>query len=131
MPRLGHPASAEDALSETFKSFLEHLPTLEAEEKSLYHWLSRVAVNKATDLYRNRLRTQKALVRFEQFLVSSNSTSEDEIDLLELGRELKIILAALNERYRSAIELRFFQEKTREECAAALEVTVGNFDVLI
>jgi len=37
----------------------------------------------------------------------------------------------LNERYRFAIELRFVEELSREECAARLGVKLGTFDVLL
>ena len=41
------------------------------------------------------------------------------------------MLARLNPRYRRALELRFFEERSRQECAAALEVKLGTFDVLL
>ena len=37
----------------------------------------------------------------------------------------------LQERYRTAIELRLVQELPREECAKRLDVTIGTFDVLL
>ncbi|MCB9624549.1 MAG: hypothetical protein H6723_14645 [Sandaracinus sp.] len=40
-------------------------------------------------------------------------------------------LDALNPRYRQAIELRFFDERERQDCADLLEVKLGTFDVLI
>jgi RNA polymerase sigma-70 factor (ECF subfamily) len=41
------------------------------------------------------------------------------------------VLERLNARYRRAIELRFVEELPREECALALEVKIGTFDVLL
>jgi RNA polymerase sigma-70 factor (ECF subfamily) len=40
-------------------------------------------------------------------------------------------MSGLNARYRRAIELRFVEEFSREECAAALDVKIGTFDVLL
>ena len=37
----------------------------------------------------------------------------------------------LQDRYRTAIELRLIQELSREECAKRLGVTIGTFDVLL
>src|SRR5687768_17700454 len=65
MPRLGNRQAAEDALSETFRTLLERLDGFEDQGVSLWHWLSKVAVNKATDLHRVKGRTRRALVNFE------------------------------------------------------------------
>jgi RNA polymerase sigma-70 factor (ECF subfamily) len=40
-------------------------------------------------------------------------------------------MTLLQERYRTAIELRLVQELPREECARRLGVTIGTFDVLL
>jgi RNA polymerase sigma-70 factor (ECF subfamily) len=45
--------------------------------------------------------------------------------------QLDRALATLNDRYRRAVELRVLEERPREDCAAALGVTVGNFDVIL
>jgi RNA polymerase sigma-70 factor (ECF subfamily) len=37
----------------------------------------------------------------------------------------------LQDRYRTAIELRLIQELSREDCAKRLGVTIGTFDVLL
>jgi RNA polymerase sigma factor (sigma-70 family) len=44
---------------------------------------------------------------------------------------LHAALGALNERYRRAIELRIFEDRSREACAEALSVTVPTFDVVL
>jgi RNA polymerase sigma-70 factor (ECF subfamily) len=41
------------------------------------------------------------------------------------------VLGAINPRYRRALELRFLEERPRTECAQALAVTLGTFDVLL
>ncbi len=40
-------------------------------------------------------------------------------------------LGLMNERYAQALRLRLLDDKSREECAEALGVTVGNFDVIL
>jgi len=37
----------------------------------------------------------------------------------------------MNPRYKRAIELRFLEERTRQECADVLEVKLGTFDVVL
>nr|MBA3538643.1 hypothetical protein [Deltaproteobacteria bacterium] len=40
-------------------------------------------------------------------------------------------MGLLQDRYRTAIDLRLIQELSREECAKRLGVTIGTFDVLL
>jgi DNA-directed RNA polymerase specialized sigma24 family protein len=41
------------------------------------------------------------------------------------------VLASVNPRYRRAIELRFLDDRSREDCARLMEVKLGTFDVLL
>jgi RNA polymerase sigma-70 factor (ECF subfamily) len=139
MPRLGNRQAAEDALSETFRTLLERLDGFEDQGVSLWHWLSKVAVNKATDLHRVKGRTKRALVNFEGLMAPLRESSagrpdgavEQASEMDRLRATVTTTLAALNPRYRLAIELRFIQERSREQCAETLEVKLGTFDVLL
>jgi RNA polymerase sigma-70 factor (ECF subfamily) len=137
MPKLGHAQLAQDALSDTFASFLEHHAELDAREQSLMSWLARVASNKATDMHRKRARLLRSLASFESLLapLSASPTTDGTFEDREL-RELSALqvtrtLHVLNPRYRRALELRFFEEQPRERCAELLEVKLGTFDVLL
>jgi len=68
LPRLGSAWAAEEALAETFRAALEHLGGYRPQGGSLFGWLARIAVNKATDLHRERARTGKALASFESLV---------------------------------------------------------------
>ena len=61
MPRLGNRTAAEDALSETFRTAFEGITKFESRDVSIYHWLAKIAANKATDMHRGRARTGRAL----------------------------------------------------------------------
>ena len=37
----------------------------------------------------------------------------------------------MNARYARALTLRLIEDRPREECAAMMDVTVGNFDVIL
>src|SRR4029077_16593302 len=52
-------------------------------------------------------------------------------DAVRVQKAVTSVLERLNARYRRAIELRFVEELPREECALALEVKIGTFDVLL
>jgi len=86
LPRLGSAFAAEDALAETFRAALEKLGDFRPQGGSLFGWLARIAVNKATDLHRERTRTGKALASFESLVAPLR-----EVDLaagLEADRTL-------------------------------------------
>ena len=138
LPRLGDRAAAEDALSETFRTALERLDGYEDTGVGLYPWLARIAMNKATDMHRARARTGRALASFERMLKpllpnpGPPSTPTDEAAPLEAIRgAITRVLERLNPRYRRAIELRFLESRARAECAEALDVKLGTFDVLL
>ncbi len=138
MPRLGNAQAAEDALSETFRTALERLDTFDDQGVSIYFWLSRIAVNKATDMHRVKARTRRAITSFEALLAPLRpSPPRPERVLDEAQRESHLrdsvatVLDRINPRYRAAIVLRFLEDKSRQECAQALEVKLGTFDVLL
>lgn len=138
MPRLGNRAAAEDALSETFRTALERLHQFKPKGVSFYFWLSRIAMNKATDMHRVKARTHRALTSFHELVVPTRPKDMEPGKELEAQQELELVRARmaevfeqLNPRYRQAIELRFLEDKSRQECAEILEVKIGTFDVLI
>lgn len=138
MPRLANTAAAEDALAETFRSAIEKFGSYTPREAGLYPWLARIAANKAMDLHRARARSGRKLAdlgRMLQPLLAPVAVADDLLELRadaeELQQRVEVALEGLNPRYRRALELRFLQEKSREECAQALEVKLGTFDVLL
>lgn len=137
MPRLGNPQAADDALSETFRMLLERSDRVEAGERSLYHWLARVATNKAMDMHRVKARTGRALTNFEGMLspLQRNPQPDEAFEEGDTRARAQAavtqVLQALNPRYRRAIELRFLEEHPRERCAQLMEVKLGTFDVVL
>ncbi len=138
MPRLGNPEAAEDALSETFRTALERLEQFDDKGVSIYFWLSRIAVNKATDMHRVKARTRRALASFESLLAplrpsaprpEKQVVARERIQLLE--DHVRTVMDELNPRYARAIELRFLEDRSRQECADLLEVKLGTFDVVL
>lgn len=138
VPQLGQVAAAEDALSETFRVAYERLSQFESGATSVYFWLSRIAHNKAIDMHRVKASTGRKLTNLQQMLEPLMTPADNPAELLELaveGRTVKVMvercLAAINPRYRRALELRFFEERSREDCAEELAVKLGTFDVLL
>lgn len=136
LPRLGNPAAAEDALAETFRAALEKIADYRAEGGSLFGWLARIAMNKAADFHRERARTGKALASFDALVTplweaEGSAAAERRIDQQRLRAAIDEVLSRLSERHRRAIELRVLEDLPRAECADRLEITIGNFDVLL
>lgn len=138
MPRVGNRAAAEDVLRDTLATAIEKLDQFQWKGRSIYSWLRQIAVNKSYDVHRKTKRKQK-LVEAMSAEMATATAPEHRADAQMIAAEDKNrnrvriadTLAALNPRYRTAIELRLIEELSRDECAARLEVSVGTFDVLL
>jgi RNA polymerase sigma-70 factor, ECF subfamily len=134
LPKLGDRAAAEDALADTFRKALESLGQYRDMGKSLWPYLSTIAANRAHDIHRERARRGRALASFEALLAplaAPVAAPDAGPDRDRVRQAVDRVLGALPPRYRRAIELRFFEERPREACAAALEVKLGTFDVVL
>ncbi len=136
VPMLGDRDDAHDCLRETFLSAYRHLPTFTWQEGGLYPWLKTLAKNKARDLMRASGRRQRLLGAFEDHLGTAVSSepknpAEEELQRGALRVRIEAVLDGLNPRYAQVLRLRLLEDRSREECAAALDVKVGTLDVLL
>jgi len=135
LPRLGDPAAAEEALADTFARVVERLDGYQDRGGSIWSWIVTIAGNLAHDHHRARARDGRVRAGFETLLgplVGDASLPNDEApDGETLRARVAAALGGLNPRYRRALELRFFEDRERVDCAAALEVKLGTFDVLL
>ena len=137
-PRIGVEDVSEDVLRDTFLTAFEKIGTVEWQNRSLYWWLSRIAHNKVIDVHRSRQRNDKFVQGYTPYLELSSTPSPDPEDayLSEEGAQMARtlvtrLLEQLNDRYRAAVELRYIKGLSRAECAETMDVTVGNFDVIL
>jgi RNA polymerase sigma-70 factor (ECF subfamily) len=140
LPRLGRDALAQDALAETYARVVERFHQFQWQNAGIYPWLRVVAMRIALDILRARKREtlyepddlQREIDASESDL---SATGEAELsekrDLAEARARVEAALRAINPRYAEAIRLRVLEEKSREEVAAALGVTVSTFDVVL
>lgn len=137
LPRLGSAAAAEEALSITYMKVVERFDKFSWQNVGVYPWLRVVALRVALD----QLRARKREVLFEpkdieRELDASDADAQDaeliEKHDLALARErVERLLGRINPRYATAIRLRVLEERSREEAAKHLEVSVATFDVVL
>ena len=135
LPRLADAAAAEDVLVETFERAVERLDSYQDRGGSIWSWLVTIANHRALDLHRERARAGRARAGFQRLLApllgEGEAPHDERMDGERLRGLIAATLAALNPRYRRAIELRFLEDRERSACAEALGVTLGTFDVLL
>ena len=51
--------------------------------------------------------------------------------MADTRRQVQASLSKMNSRYADALRLRLIEDRSREECAETMGVTVGNFDVIL
>ena len=137
-PRLGDRAAAEDVLRDTLLTAVEKLDKFRWQGKSIYVWLRQIAVNKVYDVHRRSKRSRK-LVDAMAVELPTRTDPESRPDVRMMAAEERRInrgriddtLGKLSERYQTAIRLRLIEELSREECAQRMNITIGNFDVLL
>ena len=138
LPRLGDAASAEEVLRDTLATAVEKIRRFTWQGKSIYPWLRQIAINKVYDIHRQSKRSRKlADAMVHEIAVESDPDTHADAQLIadqerraHRGR-IDDTMQLLQDRYRTAIELRLIQELPREECAKRLGVTIGTFDVLL
>ena len=140
LPRLGSAAAAQDALGETYARVVERFAQFEWQDCGVYPWLRVVALRLALDQLRSKKRETlfepDDLVR-ELDRAEREGASAPDVEVLEArdratARErVESALAKLNPRYALVIRLRVLEERSREEAAAALDVTVSTLDVVL
>ncbi len=140
LPRLGSEAAAQDALADTYMRVVERFDQFEWRGCGIYPWLRVIAMRIAFDALRARKRETlfdpedlgRAVEQAERDLAEGLDVSLCEKRDREAAKDkLDAALGQINSRYAMAIRLRILEEKSREEAAEALGVTVPTLDVVL
>lgn len=134
LPRLPVVELAEDCLRDTFRTVLERIDSFQDQNRSIFHWMRRIAINKAMDVYRRHQRDRKLVEKVQaqpEPLHQQPAAPDRGLEVDDLKRDVALSLSRLNERYALALRLRLLEERSREECAEIMGVKVGNFDVIL
>ncbi len=138
LPRLGDAVGAEEVLRDTLATAVEKINRFTWQGKSIYPWLRQIAINKVFDVHRQSKRSRRLADAMAHEIASESDPDSHADAQLIADQERRThrgrideTMELLQERYRTAIELRLIQELPREECAKRLGVTIGTFDVLL
>jgi RNA polymerase sigma factor (sigma-70 family) len=137
LPRLGSKAAAEEALSVTYLKVVERFDQFSWQAVGVYPWLRVVALRVALDQLRARKRETvfqpEDLEReIDQGERDAQSAAQSEQQDLAVARQRVLeLVGRLHPRYGHALTLRIIEERSREECAAALDVSTATFDVVL
>jgi RNA polymerase sigma-70 factor (ECF subfamily) len=137
LPRLGSKAAAEEALSVTYLKVVERFEQFSWQAVGVYPWLRVVALRVALDQLRARKRETlfqpEDLEReIDEGEREARDAASSEARDLQLAKQRVVeVVGRLHPRYGRALTLRIIEERSREECATALEVTTATFDVVL
>jgi RNA polymerase sigma-70 factor (ECF subfamily) len=133
-PRVATLADAEDVLAATFMAAFEGISRYVDQGRPFAAWLTRIAINRCTDVHRRHQATTK-LDRLPADDRSPLPLADALIGRYEDARrateQVNAVLAGLNPRYAEALTRRLLDGQSREDCAAALGTTVATFDVVL
>jgi RNA polymerase sigma-70 factor (ECF subfamily) len=141
-PSLKGQVEVDDLVQQTFVAAIRHISTFEPRSgATLLNWLKRIAENQLRDTAEAMQRQKRGGRRKRLALPASPSTSSviNLIDLLsdhgdtpsrnmsrkEAIRAVRVGVATLAEEQRQAISLHYFEGRTVDSTAAAMERSPG------
>lgn len=135
VPMLGHRADAQDCLRETFLAAYGALKNFSWTKAGIWPWLKTTAKNKARDLLRASGRRQRLRGAYLEHLESAAGPDAEAVQQRLVRADLRAQIDArfeeMNPRYARVLRLRLLEDRSRDECAALLEITLGALDVLM
>lgn len=124
-----------DVLQNIFIKVYKNLYGFDAE-LSFSSWIYRIAHNEAISFYRKKnVRPEGHLIDadddFFALLSSAEDTPEKEFDQKINAQEVNEALQKIDQKYRDALILRFFEHKEYEEISDILKIPPGTVGTLI
>lgn len=122
--KVNNKTEAEDLTHEVFLNSWQNLKTYTQREFPFSSWLYRIARNEVIDFYR----TNKKNIRLD--LIEENSLGVDEEISLNLDQaidteSIKKLIQFLKPEHQDVIIMRFIEDYSHEEIAAALNKSTG------
>ena len=131
LSRLHDVQAAEDAVQETFVRAYRAMQRFDGDFH-LRAWLHRILTNVCHDEGSRRRRDGRLLDRVSGREAAGSEAADADIERLDVRPEVVAdALDQLSESYREALVLRYVEELSYEEVAAATGVTEGNARVRV
>lgn len=119
--RVGEQAEAADICQKVFVRAFLKAGTFRAES-AFRTWLYQIAVNECRSLFRSHARTKR--VDLDDAALASLPADADPMGTGDKNR-LRAAIEALPPKQRMTLQLRFYEDHTFEEIAAAMECPTG------
>lgn len=121
--RIGHPADAEDVVSEVFLRVIQNLAQLRGRyPPSFAAWLFVIARNAAVDHYRRKAQTERIIPFDSAPPIMADLDPDASLIHSENAAQLRGLIAGLPERKREIIMLRYYGGLRNQEIATVLQI---------
>jgi RNA polymerase sigma-70 factor (ECF subfamily) len=125
--------TARDLTQSVFLKAYQHLASVE-RSRPFEPWLFRIAHNEAANHLRTRARRREAPLdeeATERLSDPAGVSPEETRSAAEERRAVRDALARLKPKYREVLMLHFYEEKSYEEIAEILSLSLGTVSTLI
>lgn len=123
--KVSHREEAEDITHQVFLSAWQNIKSYKSLGHPFSSWLYQIARNKVIDYYR----TTKQMIDLEEADETFFSSTQEDLNMaVDLSLELEDVMAAIRELkqvYQDVIIMRFVEDLSPREVAAALGKTEG------
>ena len=116
---------AEDILQDVFTSVYEHCSEFDPERCNEQAWLYIIAKRKLVSYYR-KFKQEDSIDAMEDYEVPSEDSMSQATHLMACRQAVALALNKLDERSRSVIVLRFFENMSAEEVGKTLGISAAN-----
>lgn len=122
---------ADDLVSQIFEKLFTKLPYYQSEKAVFAAWLFSIARNAVIDYYRSQKRRQGFWLEIADDLADPNPVPVDLVIYNEKQQRLKKALAALNQRERDIIAMKFWSGLSNKEIASFMDISESNTGIIL
>lgn len=128
--RIGNREDAEDLAGEVFLYAYDHYGGFNPEKCAVSTWLYIIVNSRVKNYYRDH-RSHADISALENLLPDDGDELERAVWLEQLRAGLREAVDSLPERQREVIVMKYFQNRSHKEIAAAIHTSEGNTRVIL
>lgn len=123
-------ALAEDATQETFLKSYQNIQSFDLS-RNFSSWIFRIAHNEVINIFRHYKNISGSDDLIETIGDDFENKIQEELDLVTEKEELAKAVNTLPVKFKEAIDLKFFQEKSYEEISEIMRIPIGTVGTYI